>query len=224
MLDYVLNITDEYLNSKTKTERKKIGQFFTSKETAIFMANLSNYHKECVKILDAGAGTGILSIALLEKLNEVEEIKNIEIDLYENDINTAKILEKCMEMAKEKIKKIKKYNIIRENFIVYNKDEKEPKYDIVICNPPYKKIGKNDDEAVVMKEVIYGQPNMYFLFMAMSERLLKDDGEMIFIIPRSWTSGTYFKKFREVFLDNVKLTNIHLFVSRDKVFNKENVL
>lgn len=224
MLDYVLNITDEYLNSKTKTERKKIGQFFTSKETAIFMANLSNYNKENVKILDAGAGTGILSIALLEKLNEVDEIKNIEIDLYENDTNTAEILEKCMEMAKEKIKKIKKYNIIRENFIVYNKDEKEQKYDIVICNPPYKKIGKNDDEAVVMKEVIYGQPNMYFLFMAMSERLLKDDGEMIFIIPRSWTSGTYFKKFREVFLNNVKLTNIHLFVSRDKVFNKENVL
>ena len=36
--------------------------------------------------------------------------------------------------------------------------------------------------------------------------------------------GYLFKKFREVFLNNVKLTNIHLFVSRDKVFNKENVL
>ena len=47
---------------------------------------------------------------------------------------------------------------------------------------------------------------------------------MIFIVPRSWTSGTYFKKFRKKFLDSVRLTNIHLFISRDKVFNKENVL
>ena len=76
---------------------------------------------------------------------------------------------------------------------------------IVISNPPYKKIGKNDIESTIMENVIYGQPNMYFLFMAMAERLLKDDGELIFIVPRSWTSGTYFKKFREVFLNNVKL-------------------
>ena len=78
MLDEIVNITDEYLISKSKTERKKIGQFFTSKETAMFMANLSNCHKENIRILDAGAGTGILSVALLEKLNQVKEIKNIE--------------------------------------------------------------------------------------------------------------------------------------------------
>ena len=86
LLEKVLNSTDEYLNSKSKSDRKKIGQFFTSKETAIYMAELSNYKKDNIKILDAGAGTGILSIALLEKLNKEEDIQNIEIDLYENDL------------------------------------------------------------------------------------------------------------------------------------------
>ena len=224
LLNDVLQATDNYLNSKTKTERKKIGQFFTSKETALFMANLSKCQKENIKVLDAGAGSGILSIALLEQLNNNDKIKSIEIDLYENDEQIVKLLEDNMQKAKLKIEKLQKYNIIKENFITKNKDNYNKIYDIVISNPPYKKIGKNDIESTIMENVVYGQPNMYFLFMAMAERLLKDDGELIFIVPRSWTSGTYFKKFREVFLNNVKLTNIHLFVSRDKVFNKESVL
>lgn len=224
MLDDIMNLTDEYLNSKSKTERKKIGQFFTSKETAMFMVDLSNIHSESIKILDAGAGTGILSTALLEKLNDIEEIKNIEIDLYENDECIVEVLKNNIEKVKNKNKKIEKCNIINENFILHNKNNFEKKYDIVISNPPYKKISKSAEEALVMQDVVYGQPNMYFLFMAMAERLLKDNGEMIFIVPRSWTSGAYFKKFRQVFLSKVKLTNIHLFVSRDKVFSKENVL
>ena len=185
------------------------------------MAELSNYKKDNIKILDAGAGTGILSIALLEKLNKEEDIQNIEIDLYENDLEIIPILEKNMAETKEKVSKLTKYNILKENFILSNK---ETSYDIIISNPPYKKIGKNDIEAKEMSEVIYGQPNLYFLFMTKAMRLLTNNGEMIFIVPRSWTSGAYFKKFRQVFLDNVRLTDIHLFISRDKVFNKENVL
>lgn len=222
ILDKVIDTTKKYIDTKTKNERKKIGQFFTSKETAIFMASLSKVKKSKIKVLDAGAGTGILSIALLEKLNNNSNIEEIEIDLYENDENIVDILEENISNSKLLLKKLTQYNVIKKNFIL--DDIEKNKYDIIISNPPYKKIGKNDIESKQMQDVIYGQPNLYFLFMAKSVELLKPDGEMIFIVPRSWTSGTYFKKFRENFLENTRLTNIHLFVSRDKVFNKENVL
>ena len=223
ILDKVIDVTKKYIDTKNKNERKKIGQFFTSKETANFMSNLSKINKSSIRILDAGAGTGILSIALLEKLDNNKNIKEIEIDLYENDENIVDILEKNISSSKLLLKKLTNYNIIQKNFILDDDIEKE-KYDVIISNPPYKKIGKNDVEAKKMEKVIYGQPNLYFLFMAKAVELLKLNGEMIFIVPRSWTSGTYFKKFREMFLENTRLTNIHLFVSRDKVFNKENVL
>jgi adenine-specific DNA-methyltransferase len=47
---------------------------------------------------------------------------------------------------------------------------------------------------------------------------------MVYIIPGSWTSGAYFKRFRQYFLNEGKLEHIHLFVSRNKVFDKEDVL
>lgn len=90
------------------------------------------------------------------------------------------------------------------------------KYDLVIGNPPYMKIAKDAPEAVAMPDVCYGAPNLYFLFAAMSLFNLQDEGEMVYIIPRSWTSGAYFKCFRQEFLHIGALEHIHLFVSRDK--------
>ena len=83
---------------------------------------------------------------------------------------------------------------------------------------------RKSEEAESMPTVVHGAPNLYFLFAAMSLFNLKDDAEMVYIIPRSWTSGEYFKAFRNYFLYYGRLMQIHLFVSRDKVFSQESVL
>jgi adenine-specific DNA-methyltransferase len=75
-----------------------------------------------------------------------------------------------------------------------------------------------------MKEVCHGQPNVYFLFAAMGLFNLFDGGEMVYIIPRSWTSGTYFKNFRKYIFEHGNITDIHLFASRDNVFDDEDIL
>lgn len=40
MLDFAINATTEYIDNMPKSQRKKYDQFFTSKETAVFMAEL----------------------------------------------------------------------------------------------------------------------------------------------------------------------------------------
>ena len=40
MLEKIIELTNEYIESMPKKERKKYGQFFTSMETARFMAGL----------------------------------------------------------------------------------------------------------------------------------------------------------------------------------------
>ena len=234
-MEKVIELTTQYIEGMPKKDRKKYGQFFTSKETARFMADLytipDNLSKACV--LDAGAGSGILSCAFLERLEQIDSIQRIELTCYENDGNILELLEKNLQTYQKNSKKDVQINIITENYItsqyldfnhMIGSNPNPKKYDFVIGNPPYMKIPKDAPEATAMPAVCYGAPNLYFIFAAMGLFNLDADGEMVYIIPRSWTSGAYFKRFREYFLTMGKLEHIHLFVSRNKVFDKEDVL
>lgn len=235
MLNFVTTQTAEYIEKMPKSQRKKYGQFFTSKETAAFMAGLFDMPegKENVSILDPGAGSGILSIALIERLQRCRSLRAIRLVCYENDASIIDLLRKNLEYAAQHSTANLVFEIRAENYILsqeleYNNmlcaNPDPEKYDMVIGNPPYMKIPKEAHEAKAMSDMCYGAPNLYFLFAAMSLFNLKEFGEMVYIIPRSWTSGAYFKLFRQKFLHGGVLEHIHLFVSRDKVFEDESVL
>lgn len=234
MIDYVFQQTIEYIDHMPKSLRKKYGQFFTSPETATFMAELFEIPRQkSLSILDPGAGSGILSVALIERLQNDPCIEEIDLVCYENDPNILELLSSNLNWVSQRSEKKISVQINTENYILsqasdYNymidANPNPRKYDLVIGNPPYMKVAKDAPEAVAMPDVCYGAPNLYFLFASMSLFNLQDAGEMVYIIPRSWTSGAYFKKFRQKFLSKGALEHIHLFVSRDKVFEKESVL
>jgi adenine-specific DNA-methyltransferase len=188
--------------------------------------------KDVIRVLDAGAGSGILSCALIERLGEVSSVRKIELICYENDENVLTLLRQNLDYLKQCEAKldyeIKTENYITSQYLDFNHmiggRDNPAKFDLVIGNPPYMKIPKDAPEATAMPEVCYGAPNLYFIFAAMGLFNLQDNGEMVYIIPRSWTSGAYFKRFRQYFLNEGKLEHIHLFVSRNKVFDKEDVL
>ena len=234
MTDYVFQQTTEYIDRMPKSLRKEYGQFFTSPETARFMASLFTIpDKRSVSILDPGAGSGILSVALIERLQAEPGVDKINLVCYENDSNILDILKSNIMWVCEQSNKEVTFQIVADNYILcqmsdyngmFDASPDPRKYDLVIGNPPYMKVGKDAPEALAMPDVCYGAPNMYFLFASMSLFNLRDNGEMVYIIPRSWTSGAYFKRFRKVFLNIGALVHIHLFVSRSKVFEKESVL
>ncbi len=235
MIDLVMKATNDYIAQMPKIQRKKYGQFFTSKNTATYMAGLFTLDnsKPDISILDAGAGSGILSVALIQRLQEYSWIKKIRIVCYENDPNIIDLLRQNLDIVRNRSIIPLDIEIREENYILaqtadYNNMlDAEPnpeKYDLVIGNPPYKKIGKSTPEALSMSDVCYGAPNLYFLFASMGLFNLKDNAEMVYIIPRSWTSGAYFRQFREKLLGEGALEHIHLFESRDKVFSEESVL
>lgn len=227
--------TNEYIEKMPKALRKKYGQFFTGKETARYMAELFDIESlpNTISVLDPGAGSGILSIALAERLLSASPERTVDLVCYENDEKVLSLLEKNLECTRDATKGRLRFRIEKTNYITsqageYNgwlgAEAQPQKYDLIIGNPPYMKIAKDAPEARAMQDVCYGAPNMYFLFAAMSSFNLKQNGEMVYIIPRSWTSGAYFRCFRQYFLRECSLRRIHLFVSRDKVFENEAVL
>lgn len=234
LTEAILQKSLNYLEKIPKTKRKSIGQFFTSAETAQYMASLFVVpQKKYISVLDPGAGSGILSAAVIERLQKETHIKHISITCYETSCDVLPLLKSNLAYLKTKSNILIDFKIIEDNYITSQSDDfnqnilasKFPKkYDLIICNPPYKKIAKDAVEAKSMQKICYGSPNLYFLFTAMGLFNLDKYGEMVYIIPRSWTSGAYFQRFRKYLLENGTLKHIHLFVSRDKVFEEENVL
>ena len=224
MLDYVISKTQEYLDGMPKTKRKKIGQFFTSRETARFMAGLFSVpKKEHLDILDPGTGSAILTAALMERLQQESSVKSVSLICYETEPAILDLLKDNLEYIKSIVRFDLDYTIITDNYIT---SQQLPLAfaDFVIGNPPYLKVNRLAEEAQAMSHVVYGAPNLYFLFASRSIENLRDKGELVYIIPRSWTSGAYFKAFRNFLFKKTTIEHIHLFISRDKVFEQETVL
>ena len=197
----------------------------------MFMAGLAEYRKKTLRVLDPGAGVGTLSCAICEAAAKRKSIKRIEIEAYENDPSLTILLKESFEFTRRWLLNDGielNYNIIEEDFILLGQrslwSNRLIKYDLVIANPPYFKISKNDPRALSASQYVHGQPNIYALFMGVAAELLNDKGIMIVITPRSYAAGTYFKLFRKQYFKMMQPERIHIFESRKETFKKDEVL
>ena len=229
-----------YLEKKDKDYLKNTSQFFTPYDTACKMISTINFksfiNHDTLYILEPSAGCGILIASLiLHILENCNSIKKVHIDSYEYDYDVSNILCNNLKQLKQFINEnsnlIFSYNVINDNFIEKNKNEwtKEngfKQYDIIISNPPYKKINQTSEEAIIMEDIVHGQPNIYTLFIAMSLKLLKPNGIYTVLSPRNYLSGEYSKKLRKFIFSNYSLTHIHSFNKRSmfKSVNQEVII
>src|SRR5882724_2217648 len=198
-----------YTSFVSQEHKKERGQFFTPTAIARLMASFVSYEADAVRILDPGCGTAVLACALIEYLvNENEHLRRIDLIVYETDVSLISCAEDVLTYLKKWLhdKGINLNHFLHiHDFILDNADSlKEANslfvnrielFDFVISNPPYFKLSKDDQRTKAAKVVVSGQPNIYSFFMAIGAKLLKLDGELIFITPRSFSSGNYFKAF-----------------------------
>ena len=232
LLQYVDNFRIEMsLAADAKSQRKRLGQFFTPIEVAQQMLKSIGALPDRVRILDPGAGAGILSAAVFTRLlsSDRTTTKEIEFVAYEIDASVLPYLRKTMEMcatlsARQGISF--KYTIHIVDFIeaatssLYSAE----KFDLAILNPPYGKIKSGCKQWRLLKK--YGVPrsNLYAAFMTLAAIMLKDGGTLVSITPRSFCNGPYFLPFRKAFLSQMSLRHIHVYTSRNKAFGDDGVL
>jgi len=237
LVEYANKLSGLYSGAFRPKDKKRGGQYFTPKQISTFMAQLFDINKDKIALLDPGAGTGILSAAFCEKLLNRGRPVSLIIEAFENDIEIIpflrQVLMECKKDLEQNGSKVE-FNISAKDFILANEaylsspglftrmDEK--RYDFIISNPPYFKVGTDSSCSRMMADLICGQPNIYVFFMTMAARMLADEGEMIFITPRSFCSGLYYKNFRKWFLRQIRITRIHIFESRKDIFDEDGVL
>jgi adenine-specific DNA-methyltransferase len=219
-----------------RNDRSSIGQFLTPVAIAQFMSSMFKVERRNIRILDPGAGTGVLFFECVEMLLSQTPLPlSIEVVAYETDslvlCHLNDTLKRCESICKS-------HNvafmgeIITASFIsAALSDTKESffnstgkRFTHIILNPPYKKLNSTSTTSRMLYSSGIKVGNLYAVFVWLSMLLLEPEGQMVAITPRSFCNGPYFKKFRSAFLKTMRLRRIHLFDSRREAFGDDQVL
>lgn len=213
-------------------KKSELGQFFTPESISRFMAEMfeADVHDHC-RVLDAGAGTGSLSAAFLERWASGDfNAQRVELDAFEIDDALHPQLVRTLDRYRQLPGTV--LRIRGDDFIHTAADwisgdlfgEIAPAYTHAILNPPYKKIRSDSAHRAALRRAGIETVNLYSAFVALSLTLLDRRGQLVAIIPRSFCNGPYYRPFRKYLLHRAAIRQIHLFGSRNKAFKQDDVL
>jgi len=213
--------------------RADFGQFMTPRCTADFMAGLFDLSNcASIRLLDAGAGVGSLTVAFLEKgRTSGQKLNDVSVTAYELDEFLASYLSEEIAADQQLFHDagIKfAADLIGSDFIESAVNQLQfgvaKRFNFAILNPPYKKIGSHSRHRLLLRQVGIETVNLYSAFVALALALMEQGGQMVAIIPRSFCNGPYCRPFRDFILERTAIRHMHLFASRDKAFKDDKVL
>ncbi len=222
--------------ANSRERQEELGQFLTASPVADFMASMFGPLPRTIRLLDAGAGAGALTLAFVSRCCEKRDgVRAIEATLYELDGEILEALDATMRECERRCSDAG----IRFTFTIHSADFIQemsarlagdlfgalpPAFDVAIANPPYRKISTDSDERRALHLVGVETSNLYTGFIALIQRLLVPGGQLVGITPRSFCNGPYFRPFREDFLSQLALCRLHVFDSRKATFRNDSVL
>lgn len=141
---------------------------------SVLLSDFAKNIKKGANVIDLGTGTGIIPILLCGKTN-LNKVVGVEIqpEVAEMASRSCKLnnLENKFEILNENIKNLDK---------IYERNS----FDVVVTNPPYKKINtgvKNIEKSkLISRHEVYAEFKDY---IEISNKILKDNGE-IYIVHR----------------------------------------
>lgn len=232
----VENVGHSVADDKTTMARHELGQFFTPKHVADFMASLFLARSSEIQLLDAGAGTGALTEALVSRLCGGEcRPERIAVTAYEIDGSVIDALDATLRHCQQR----SEHAGIQFSYVIHNEDfigaavsslrsdlfsPQSPLFNAAIVNPPYRKLRSDSAARLLLRSIGIETSNFYSAFVALILRLLTDGGDLVAITPRSFCNGPYFTPFRKELLKTASLRRLHLFGSRSAAFGKDDVL
>lgn len=182
--------------------RRDLGQFLTPRPVADLMASLFEVSQRNANLLDAGAGTGELSAAVVRKLcASSNKPERIAVTAYELDHTLVEHLQANYTALKEDCNRAGigfSFTIVFDDFVeaavriilsAPNSPRPDP-FNVAIVNPPYRKIRSDSPVRVMLRAAKIETGNLYTAFLALICKLLADHGEMVAITPRSFCNGT----------------------------------
>lgn len=215
-------------------QQARLGQFFTPERAAALIAGLPRLPKAGqFRVLDPGAGSGSLAAALtarvLRECHGLElEIVGIEIDPQIGHYLQATLTDLTDTAGAAGVKvatEMMTGDYVELSTSLTSKAVvlKRP-FDLVIMNPPYRKLGLTSAHRRALLHQGVECPNLYAAFLALGVAALDPGGQLVAITPRSFANGPYFAQFRRFLLERLSFDRVHIFESRSTVFSDTGVL
>lgn len=224
-------VTREILPDRVR--RAQIGQFFTPPSVSQLMASFFAPMGKVVRLLDAGAGEGALLEAFVRQILQTKKKpESIQVTAYEADAQAlpglALTLGRCGELCKAQGIEFESI-IYPDDFIAaavttLSSPQTIAGFDAAIMNPPYRKFNSSSTTRRMLRTIGIETTNLYTAFVALVCRLLKAQGQLVAITPRSFCNGPYFRSFRKEFLATMSLQRVHSYESRTAAFSDDAVL
>ena len=210
LLDY--KVHQDIVNNNLKGIKKDYGIFFTPERIVDFMVNLIDVtkyiDKKDITILEPACGLAQFLIGI--KRNRATLFKQAK--LFGVEINRDVINYLATLNIGNNIK------IIKDDYLLW---EPKSSFDLVIGNPPYGIPSLSEhytikiDHATKEKyksqyETWFGKYNVYGAFIEKSIKLLRAEGQLIFVVPATFMILDEFKKLRTFLSQNGGTAIIYL--------------
>lgn len=217
------------LSSLDGTTQDTLGQFFTPARAAVLVASMPRLPESGdLQVLDPGAGSGMLSAALVSRVLAEQPNLAVHVVAVERDVAVLPYLRETLEACKLAGSGRVTFDVIEDDFIMaatgLEADPRLAGHDLVIQNPPYAKLAASSVHRVAVRKAGVDAPNVYAAFLALGAAGLNPGGQLVAITPRSFCNGPYFGAFRSYLLDHITLDRVHVFESRSTVFAETGVL
>lgn len=221
------------VRTRSGAQQAHLGQFFTPERAAALIADLPRLPQVGrFRVLDPGAGAGSLAAAVVARVLRESPKLDLEIVAVEIDPDVATYLRATLTDLAETARAAGvtvATEILVGDYIALSTASTRPAalggpFDLVIMNPPYRKLGLNSIHRQMLLRQGVECPNLYAAFLALGATALDPGGQLVAITPRSFANGSYFGQFRRFLLDRISLDRLHVFESRSSVFSDTGVL
>lgn len=222
------------LQSISSDQRAQLSQFFTPERAAALIANLPRLPEAGqFRVLDPGAGSGSLAAALLARVIRERPALKLQVVAVEIDPEVGRYLRATLTDATQTARaagiEVASDMVLGDYIELATSIGTKPPalqnpFNLVIMNPPYRKLALNSPHRRALRQHGVECPNVYAAFLALGAAALNPGGQLVAITPRSFANGPYFRQFRRYFLNQLSLDHVHVFESRSTVFSDTGVL